>query len=156
MVNHLFKAEPYFFSNKRDCMMINEDQAILVPSLSCNHEEADTKLVALVCAANVRQRDSVMVRSPSADIDILTLFVSQNFGDITIYIDNGTGKNRKIINVSRLQNCRQERRARLSGFTHFPDMTMYQLSFAKGNVHSGKQCWSKANSWKHSVTWGRS
>ena len=36
-------------------MMINEDQAIVVPSLSCNHEEADTKLALLVCAANVRQ-----------------------------------------------------------------------------------------------------
>ena len=56
--------------------MINEDQAIFVPSLSCNHEEADTKLVALVCAANVRQGDLVMVRSPSADIDILTLFLT--------------------------------------------------------------------------------
>ena len=90
----------HIFSNKRDCMMINEDQAILIPSLSCNHEEADTKLVALVCAANVPQGDSVMVRSPSADIDILTLFVSHNFVDITIYIDNGIGKNRKIINVT--------------------------------------------------------
>jgi hypothetical protein len=63
------KGRTIFFS--RDCMMINEDQAILVPSLSCNHEEADTKLVALVFAANVRQWDSVMVRSPSGDIDIV-------------------------------------------------------------------------------------
>jgi hypothetical protein len=52
------KGRTIFFSNKRDCMMINEDQAILVPSLNCNHEEADTKLVALVFAANVRQWDS--------------------------------------------------------------------------------------------------
>ena len=113
--------------------MNNEDQAILLPSLSCNHEEADTKLVALTCVANVRQGDSVMVRSPSADIDILRLFVSHNFGDITIYIDNREKQE------NHQQNCRQERRSRLSGFTHFPEMTMYQLSFAKGNVHSGKQ-----------------
>lgn len=46
MVIHLFKAEP-LFSDKRDCMMINEDQAFLVPSLSCNHEEADINLFAL-------------------------------------------------------------------------------------------------------------
>ena len=52
------KGRTIFFSNKRDCMMINEYQAILVPSLSCNHEEADMKLVALVFAANLRQGDS--------------------------------------------------------------------------------------------------
>ena len=79
------KGRTIFFSNKRECMMINKDQAILVPSLSCSHEEADSKLVALVFAANVRQGDSVMVRSPSGDIDILALFVSHDFGDITIY-----------------------------------------------------------------------
>ena len=120
-----------FFSNERDCMMINEDQAILVPSLSCNHEEADTKLVALVCAANVRQGDSIMVRSPSADIDILTLFVSHNFGDITIYIDNGTGKNRKIINVTSSELSAREKIA-LIGLHTFSGNDYVSAFFRKG------------------------
>ena len=120
-----------FFSNKRDCMMINEDQAILVPSLSCNHEEADTKLVALVCAANVRQGDPVMVRSSSADIDILTLFVSHNFGDITIYIDNGTGKNRKIINVTSSELSAREKIA-LIGLHAFSGNDYVSAFFCKG------------------------
>jgi hypothetical protein len=74
-----------FFSNKRDCMMIKEDQASTVPILKSNHEEADTKLVALVFAANVPQGESVMIRSPSSDMNILTLFVSHDFGDTNIY-----------------------------------------------------------------------
>ena len=128
-----------FFSNKRGCMMINEDQAILVPSLSCNHEEDDTKLVALVCAANVRQGDSVMVRSPSADIDILTLFVSHNFGDIIIYIDNGTGKIGKIINVTSSELSAIEKIA-LIGLHAFSGDDYVSAFFRKGECHSGKQC----------------
>ena len=120
-----------FFSNKRDCMMINEDQASLVPSLSCNHEEADTNFVALVCAANVRQGDSVMVQSPSADVDILTLFVSHNFGDITIYIDNGTGKNRKIINVTFSELSAREKIA-LIGLHAFSRNDYVSAFFRKG------------------------
>ena len=120
MVNHLFKAEPYFFQT-----------SVLVPSLSCNHEEADTKLVALVCAANVRQGDSVMVRSPSADIDILTLFVSHNFGDITIYVDNGTGKNRKIINVTSSELSAREKIA-LIGLHAFSGNDYVSAFFRKG------------------------
>ena len=38
-----------------------------------------------------------MVRSPSGDTDILTLFVAHDFRDTKVFIDNGTGKNRKII-----------------------------------------------------------
>ena len=66
--------------------MIKEDQASTVPVLKSNHKEADTKLVALVFAANVPQGESVMIRSPSGDIDILTLFVSHDLGDTNIYI----------------------------------------------------------------------
>ena len=53
--------------------MIKEDQMTVLPNLNSNHEEADKKLVALVCAANVPSEESIMVRSPSGDIDILTL-----------------------------------------------------------------------------------
>ena len=41
-----------------------------------------------------------MVRSPSGDIDILTLFVPHDFRDTKVFIDNGTGKNQKIIEVT--------------------------------------------------------
>ena len=62
-----------YFSNKKICTMIKEDQVTVLPNLNSDHEEADTKLVALVCAANVPSEESIMVRSPSGNIDILTV-----------------------------------------------------------------------------------
>ena len=42
-----------YFSNKKICTMSKEDQVTVLPNLNSDHKEADTKLVALVCAANV-------------------------------------------------------------------------------------------------------
>ena len=99
-----------YFSNKRICTMIKEDQVTVLPNLNSDHEEADTKLAALVCTANVTSEESIMVRSPSGDIDILTLFVTHDFKDTKVFIDNGTGKNRKIIEVTSSQLSAEEKK----------------------------------------------
>ena len=59
---------------------MKEDQVTVLPNLNSENEKADTKLVDLVCAANVPSEESIMVRSPSGDIDILTLFVTHDLG----------------------------------------------------------------------------
>lgn len=41
-----------------------------------------------------------MVRSPSGDIDILALFLGHDFDEVRVLVDNGTGKSRKIIDIS--------------------------------------------------------
>ena len=76
-----------------------------------------------------------MVRSPSADIDILTLFVSHNFGDITIYIGNGTGKNRKIINVTSSELSAREKIA-LIGLHAFSGNDYVSAFFRKGKCQA--------------------
>ena len=81
------------------------------PPRNSDPEEADTKLVALVCAANVPSEESIMVRSPSGDIDILILFVAHDFRDTKGFIDNDTGKNRKIIEVTSSQLSAKEKKA---------------------------------------------
>ena len=55
-------------------------QVTVLPNLNSDHEEADTKFVALVCAANVPSEESIMARSPSGDIDILTLLSHMTLG----------------------------------------------------------------------------
>ena len=50
----------------------------MTDELFSDHEEADTKLVALVQAADVASGEAVMVRSPSGDIDILALFLAHD------------------------------------------------------------------------------
>ena len=46
--------------------------------LANNHEEADTKLVALVKVANISANDAVMARSSSSNVASLTLFSHNN------------------------------------------------------------------------------
>ena len=45
------------------------------PLLQRDHEEANTKLVALVEPTNIANGKTVMIRSPSGDIDIIVLFI---------------------------------------------------------------------------------
>ena len=87
----------YFSNKKKICTMIKEDQVTVLPNLNSDHEEADTKLVALVCAANVPSEESIMVRSPSGDIDILTLFVAHDFRVTKVYIDMVQAKIERLL-----------------------------------------------------------
>ncbi len=64
-----------YFSGISECTKISKDEVTEVADLSCNHEEADTKLVALAAACSAEPGSTIMVRSPSGDIDILALFV---------------------------------------------------------------------------------
>ena len=68
-----------YFSAEYHCQKICSSESTIAPALQSDHEEADTKLVALVVSylesvADDDLEQSVMVRSPSGDIDILVLF----------------------------------------------------------------------------------
>lgn len=95
-------AKNLYFSNKYECTKISKDEVTVVTNLTSDHEEADTKFVALAHAVNVPPSDIIMIRSPSGSIDILTLFVANDFGGVKVLIDNGTGKHSKIIYVASL------------------------------------------------------
>ena len=88
-------------SNKTQCTKVTHDDVEVLENWASNHEEADTKLVALVKAANFTSDDTAMIRSSSGDIDVLALFLAHDFGGTCILVDNGTGKQRKIINITR-------------------------------------------------------
>ena len=99
-----------YFSNINHCLKITQHEAFTVPEKSNDHEEADAKLVALVEAAYIANRKTVMIRSPSGDIDII-LFILHEFDRITILIDNDVGKSRKIIDMSTSLLCQQKQKA---------------------------------------------
>ena len=75
-----------YFSNVNHCLKINQHVAFTITEKSSDHEEADTKLVALVGAANIEHGKTVMIRSPSGDIDIIVLFIHHGFDGITILV----------------------------------------------------------------------
>ena len=89
-----------YFSNVNHCLKITQHVVFVVIKNSRDHEEGDTKLGALVGPANIENDKTVMIRSPSGDIDITVLFIHHEFDGITILIGNGVGKIRKIIDMS--------------------------------------------------------
>ena len=62
-----------YFSNVHHSLKFTQHVAFVVTEKSSDHEEADTKLVAFVGAANIENDKTVMIRSPSGDIDIMLL-----------------------------------------------------------------------------------
>ena len=81
-----------FFSNINHCLKITQHETLIITKKSSNHKEADTKLVALVKAANFPNGKTVMIKSPSGDTNILALFLLREFAGITVLIDNGVEK----------------------------------------------------------------
>ena len=83
----------------------------MVTEKSSDHEEGRPKLTALVEAANIANGKTVMMRSPSGGIDIIVFFTLHEFDGITILIDNGVEKSRKIMHMSTSLLCQQKRKA---------------------------------------------
>ena len=86
-----------YFSNVNHCLKITENEVFIVTEKPGDHEEDDTKLVALVEAANIANGKTVTLRSPSGDIDIIVLLILHEFDRITVLIDNAVGKSRKFV-----------------------------------------------------------
>ena len=87
--------------------------------------------MALVENAEIVEGNSLMVRSPSGDIDILVLFLLHQFDGKNVLIDNGVGKNRKIIDMSTSLLSLQQRCA-LAGMHAFSGNDYISSFFRKG------------------------
>ena len=66
-----------YFSKVNDCLKITQHEVFIVTEKSSDHEKADTKLVALIEAANIENDKTVIIRSPSGDI--IVLFILHEF-----------------------------------------------------------------------------
>ena len=89
-----------YFSNKVECKKITQNAAEVSHELMSDYEEADTKLVALVHSSRLQPGNTAMIQSLSGDTDIIALFLLHEFPNVRILIDNCTGKDRKIIDVT--------------------------------------------------------
>ena len=75
--------------------------------------------------------ETAMVRSPSGDIDIITLFLAHDFTGVRVLLDNGVGRNRKIIDVTSSTLSLAKRRA-LVGLHAFSGNDYVSAFFRKG------------------------
>ena len=127
-----------FYSNKDDCTRISTNNSCIIAELASDHEEADTKLVALVKASQLSYDDTVLIRSPSGDIDVLVLFLMHSAEGPRILVDNGTGKSRKIIDISTSGLSSKEREA-LGGMHAFSGNDYVSSFFRKGKAKFWKE-----------------
>ena len=97
-----------YFSNVNEYLKFTRHIVFIVTDKSSHQEEADTKLVPLVGAANIENGKAVMIRLLSEDIDIIVLFIHHEFDEITILIGNGAEKFRTIIGMSAHLFCQQK------------------------------------------------
>ena len=83
-----------YFSNKTHCRKISADGAQYCDTFFSDHEEVDTKLVAVVKGYECSNKQKLLVRSPSGDIDIIVLFMLHCSGS-NIFLDTGHSNARK-------------------------------------------------------------
>ena len=123
------------FSKKSWCTKITSTSTSRISSFVSDHKEADTKLVALVNAFK-SSGNTLLVRSPSGDINILMLVLLHHFENKRLLIDNGNGNSGKIIDMSS-SNLKQLKDKRWTTFIHLVEMIMFRVSSEKGRKSFG-------------------
>lgn len=86
--------------------LVTEDGAVSdneVFELRSDQEETDTRVVLYIRYAQENGFQSVVVRTPDSDIFFILLHHAHDL-DITVYIDIGTGKHRKLICITEIAN----------------------------------------------------
>ena len=113
-------CQSIFFSMDKICYHITASTVEIDDESSSNQEEADTKLL-LYCkhAFDSSGDKSVIVRSPSGDVDINILFLSLFTEKLDkINLDYGTGKARKYFKLASI-DMSDEHKSSLIGFHAF-------------------------------------
>ena len=73
----------------------------LLPEIDSTQEETDTRVVLYLHQAAAWGYENAVVRTPDTDIFMILLMHAHGI-NLTIFIDTGTGKNRRLINISEL------------------------------------------------------
>ena len=123
-----------YFARKDTCLKIGREEVAPVHELQTNHEEADTKISYLLHHAlrqNNGQETVSVVRSSSGDIDIPIILLANEIDNLKVFIDNGTGKARKILDLTSCDLSRAQKQA-LLGMHAFSGNDYISSFFRKG------------------------
>ena len=130
-----------YFARSDRCTKISNRSVdiVVVEELQTNHEKADTKICYLLHFAmqnNGGQETSCCVRSCSGDIDIPIILLANEHPDLHILIENGTGKGKKLLVLTKCELSLAQKQA-LLGIHAFTGNDYVSSFFRKGKV----QCW---------------
>ena len=133
-----------YFARGNACLRITEHSSSRVEELETDHEEADTKIAYLIQHA-VRNSDgqsiACVVRSRFGNVDIpIILLGIKSISNVEIYIDNGSGKSRKLLHLNTCSPTSQQKKA-LVGLNAFMGNDYVASFLCKGEPF----CWKQAN-----------
>ena len=132
------QCQQIMFSMDQFCYKITSSEIVTIEELSSNQEEADTKLLLNTKHSLVENPcGSIVVRSPSGDVDLNILFLSVFLEHPEkIFIDYGSGNCRRILQLSSV-DMSLERKKALIGFHSFTGNDYVSSFFRKSKSH----CW---------------
>ena len=122
-----------FIARGSSCIRITADCIETVPELATNHIEADTKLIYLLHHAVSNGPRVCVVRSPSGDTDIPIIILGNPHQNLTVFLDNGTGKNRKQFQMDNTKLTKLQCQA-LVGLHAFTGNDYLSSFFRKGKT----------------------
>lgn len=129
-----------YFSRGNACIKISRQGVENVEELATNHEEADTKICSFFHHAHLCNNGEEMIcllRSSSGDIDIPIILLANEKPNLHVYVDNGTGKSRKLLDLTACDLTTIQKQA-LLGVHAFTGNDYVSSFFRKGK----KICWT--------------
>ena len=138
----IIRANRLLLSKDGDCTEITISSVTTNEVLCSNQEEADTKVILHILNATGQSANSrVLLRSPSADTDILVITLAMLPHPDRVYYDSGVGKHRSCIRLSDFDMPDAEKKT-LIGFHAVTGNDYISAFFGKGK---GK-CWKMMKS----------
>ena len=105
-----------YFVRQCTCVRLTSQKVETIEELRTNHEEVDTKISYLLHHAvqtNNNEETVCVVRSSSGDIDIPVILLADEMLNLLAYVDNGAGKNRKVMDLSSCSLSKDQKKALL-------------------------------------------
>ncbi len=105
-----------YFARNNSCIKISSQGIVPERDLSTNHEEADTKICYLLHHAlqmNNGEETVCIVRSSSGDVDIPIILLANEAEHLHVFIDNGTGKHRRLLDLNACELSQLQKEALL-------------------------------------------
>ena len=124
----------FLLSSKGRMVEVRQNASTERDELACQHMEAD-----FMFALYSRMEENILIRSRSGDIDIIVSLIGHQDLPESIYVDNGTGSGRKLLQPCMCELNSEEREA-LIGFHAFTGNDYVSSFFRKGK----KTCWKVA------------
>ena len=86
------------------CRKLTPGDRLDETALECNHEEADTRLLLHAKNASINC-ENIIISSPDTDVAVIALSLC-NISDVKrLYFLTGTGKNKRMLNITSINNC---------------------------------------------------